>query len=172
MSHQLKSETAEVPGRSARNHHDVAVLATVGKELGAADGALQAIQPAGGWLEDRLYALRHAGWAYAVFGLTATVVALESVDHRAAPRIAKFVTHKVCLKLIPLLQLALKRQNALLYLHLCRLGVDQLVQEVENELLRRGDVDFRSTKKLLEIFSRLGGANDAGRRCAHIAEER
>jgi hypothetical protein len=123
--------------------------------------------PLHGWLEDRLFALRHAVWANLVRQIVRTITVLEAINRRAAPGVGQRVARKICLKLIPLLQITLKRQDALLYLHLRRLGIDQLVEKLEKELLGRGDVNVLATKKLLQIFARLGGSNDAGGRRAH-----
>lgn len=141
--------------------------ADVGEKLCPTSRAIQAVVPFQGWLKNGFLGVRRAAWAYLVRRLAGSIVVLEAVHRRAAPGVRQNVARKLCLKLIALLQFALKRQNALFYRHLIVLGLYELVEQIEDELLGRGDVDFRATKNLLQVLGGFRGSNNAGGRRAH-----
>lgn len=163
----LSSEIKPFSGDATVGGRDAAPLVAVDQKLGFATGAIEAVVHGRAWLKDHLFAIRCASWAYAVRWLATVIVRLEAVDGGVPPSSKReIVARKLCLKLIPLFQLALKRRDQALYLHLCHLGFEEFVQEFNDECLRRGDIGFRSAHNLLQVFADLRGTQKgAGGRC-------
>ncbi|SOC19641.1 hypothetical protein SAMN05877831_11828 [Rhodobacter maris] len=162
-----RSEIRPIPPAALNADDHCAGVADVGEKLCPASRTIQAVMPCQGWLENRFFSVRCAAWTYLVRRLAGLIAVFEAVHRSAAPGVRQDVARKLCLKLIPLLQFALKRQNALFYRHLIVLGLYELVEQLENELLGRGEVNFRATKNLLQVLGGFRGANNAGGRRAH-----
>ncbi|KPP87903.1 MAG: hypothetical protein HLUCCO07_03435 [Rhodobacteraceae bacterium HLUCCO07] len=102
--------------------------------------------------------LRQAGWAYAVRRLATLITVLENIDLGAKSRCAKRIARHLTLKAIPLLNLALKREEAILYQRLIALGLDELVEKLQQDRLRLGIGRSRTAEDLLEALGRVSRA--------------
>lgn len=154
----MASKIEPFSGDTTVGSHDAAPFVAVDQKLGFATGAIEAVMSGRAGLKDYLFAIRGASWAYAMRWLATAIFRLEAVDGGVPPSSKReIIARKLCLKLIPLFQFALKRRNQILYLHLCHLGVEELVQQFNNESLRRGDIGFRSAHNLLHVLAYLRG---------------
>ena len=123
-------------------------------------------------LKERLYALRQAVGADVVGWLAERVVWLEGIESSTASGLDKLIARRILLKTIPLLEVLLKRQERLAYLHLCNLGVEHMVHQLEDELLRSGDINFRATKHLLEVLANFRRTEQVPGNGSHGTEDR
>lgn len=149
-----------------RPDHDAAALAVRLEELTAALPARKSI--VGDRLKDRLDLLLIAGGAYAVRGLIVGVAGLQFVDKRTEFRPYKRIAVRLGLKAVDATLFLVEAQKRALHRYLLRLKPDQTIQQVRDQLLRRGGIDIGLIEQTLEVMRKLrralGEAHEASAR--------